>query len=353
MLSCKSEGSNCACFASALKALYHAGMDTKWLEDFISLAETHSFSRSAELRHVTQPAFSRRIQSLEAWLGADLIDRTSYPTCLTPAGKVFYEQALEMLGQIDRARALMRGKRPAGHTTIDFAVPHTLSLTYIPKWLTLLEQGFGRMHTRLMALNVHDAVMTMVEGGCDLLLCYHHPRQPVQLDAVRYDMLVLGTETLRAYSRCDRSGMPELVLPGNAATPLPFLSYTSNAYLGRMVELILADAVRPLFLEKCYETDMAEGLKMMALEGHGIGFLPDSAVVREVRQKLLARADNDDPGWQVQMEIRLYRERPSAQRPGKPVVERLWNFLMQREQAESRATSRKRKGVANRSAGAV
>lgn len=304
-------------------------METKWLEDFISLAETHSFSRSAALRHVTQPAFSRRIQSLEAWLGADLIDRTSYPTCLTPAGEVFYEQALEMLTQIDRARALMRGKRPTGHTTIDFAVPHTLSLTYIPKWLTLLEQGFGRINTRLMALNVHDAVMTMVEGGCDLLLCYHHPRQPVQLDTAHYDMLVLGAEMLRAYARCDRSGMPELVLPGTASAPLPFLSYTSNAYLGRMTELILGDAQRPLFLEKRYETDMAEGLKMMALEGHGIVFLPESAVTRELKQKLLARADNDETAWQLQMEIRLYRERPSAQRPGKPVVERLWNFLLQ------------------------
>ena len=40
-------------------------METKWLEDFISLDETNNFSRSAALRHVTQPAFSRRIQSLE------------------------------------------------------------------------------------------------------------------------------------------------------------------------------------------------------------------------------------------------------------------------------------------------
>ena len=55
-------------------------MDTKWLEDFVSLAETRSFSRSAQLRHVTQPAFSRRIQALEAWAGTDLVDRSSYPT---------------------------------------------------------------------------------------------------------------------------------------------------------------------------------------------------------------------------------------------------------------------------------
>ena len=88
-------------------------MDTRWLEDFISLAETRSFSKSATQRHVSQPAFSRRIRSLETWLGTDLIDRTSYPTKLTPAGEVFYEQALEMLAQINTARELMRDRRGA------------------------------------------------------------------------------------------------------------------------------------------------------------------------------------------------------------------------------------------------
>jgi DNA-binding transcriptional LysR family regulator len=318
-------------------------MDTKWLEDFISLAETHSFSRSAELRHVTQPAFSRRIQSLEAWVGADLIDRTSYPTRLTPSGEVFYEQALEMLEQINNARALTRDKRPTAQTTVDFAVPHTLSLTFMPKWMTRLEAAFGPINTRLIALNVHDAVMTIVEGGCDLLLCYHHPHQPVQLDASRYDMIVLGNESLRAYSRCDKNGTPELRLPGSVAQPLPFLSYTSNAYLGRMVEMILSDPKRPLFLEKRYETDMAEGLKMMALEGHGIVFLPESAVTREVKLKQLARADDDQSAWQVNMEIRLYRERPSAARPGKPVVGRLWDYLAQQFDGKSGSGNRKPK----------
>jgi DNA-binding transcriptional LysR family regulator len=306
-------------------------METKWLEDFISLVETNNFSRSAQLRHVTQPAFSRRIQSLENWLGTDLIDRTTFPTRLTPAGVVFYEQALEMLGQINNVRELLRHQRAATRTTIDLAVPHTLSLTFVPKWLTGLEAEFGAINSRLMALNVHDAVLQLVDGGCDLLLCYHHPRQPVQLDPGRYDMLVMGREALRAYARCDKTRQPELTLPGRKSAPLPFLSYTTNAYLGRMVDLILADAKPPLYLDKRYETDMAEGLKMMALEGRGIAFLPESAVTREVKQKLLARADAGG-NWEIEMEIRLYRERPSAARPGKPIVAHLWDFLADRLQ---------------------
>ena len=83
-------------------------METKWLEDFVSLAETRSFSRSAQLRHVTQPAFSRRIQALEAWAGTDLVDRSSYPTRLTPAGETLHAQSLEMLQALHNTRAMLR-----------------------------------------------------------------------------------------------------------------------------------------------------------------------------------------------------------------------------------------------------
>ena len=89
-------------------------VDTKWLEDFISLAETRSFSRSATLRHVTQPAFSRRIQALEAWAGIDLVDRSSYPTRLTPAGETFHAQALEMT-ELLRSRTRAEPQRHVVH----------------------------------------------------------------------------------------------------------------------------------------------------------------------------------------------------------------------------------------------
>ena len=156
-------------------------MDTKWLEDFISLAETRSFSRSAQLRHVTQPAFSRRIQALEAWAGLDLVDRSSYPTRLTPAGETFHAQALEILGNLQATRNMMRGHQGAGQDMIEFAVPHSLAFTFFPHWVMDLRERFGAVKSRLVALNVHDAVMRLTEGSCDLLIAYHHPSQPLQL----------------------------------------------------------------------------------------------------------------------------------------------------------------------------
>ena len=235
-------------------------METKWLEDFVSLAETHSFSRSAQLRHVTQPAFSRRIQALEAWAGADLVDRSSYPTRLTPAGETLHGQALEMLQALQSTRAMLRGHSAAGQDVIEFAVPHTLAFTFFPAWVSSLREKFGPIKSRLIALNVHDAVMRLVEGGCDLLIAYHHPSQPLQLDTDRYQMVMLGQEVLSPYSRADAQGQPLFRMPGTPSQPLPYLGYAPGAYLGRVTDLILKQAGTAIHLDRVYETDMAEGL---------------------------------------------------------------------------------------------
>ncbi len=303
-------------------------METKWLEDFVSLAETHSFSRSAQLRHVTQPAFSRRIQSLEAWAGTDLVDRSSYPTRLTLAGETLYAQSLEMLQALQSTRAMLRGHHVAGHDVIEFAVPHTLAFTFFPAWLSSLRGEFGPIKSRLIAMNVHDAVMRLVEGSCDLLISYHHPSQPIQLDSDRYEMLSLGQEVLSPYVRADASGGPLFELPGRAGQLLPYLGYAPGAYLGRVVDLILQQSGTPIHLDRVYETDMAEGLKAMALEGHGIAFLPYSAVRKELRsKKLVSAAPREMSGLEMTLDIRVYRERPHGNLRPKGTAQALWEFL--------------------------
>jgi DNA-binding transcriptional LysR family regulator len=303
-------------------------METKWLEDFVSLAETRSFSRSAQLRHVTQPAFSRRIQALEAWAGADLVDRSSYPTRLTPAGETLYAQSLEMLQALHNTRAMLRGHATAGQDVIEFAVPHTLAFTFFPAWLSTLREQFGPIKTRLIAMNVHDAAMRLVEGSCDVLIAYHHASQPLQLDADRYEMVPLGTETLAPWCKPDAHGEPLFRLPGRPAHPLPYLGYAPGAYLGRVTELLLKQSGTAIHLDRVYETDMAEGLKVMALEGHGIAFLPHSAVKKELRaHKLVTPAPPELAGLEIAMEVRAYRERPSARQPAKGTAQALWSFL--------------------------
>lgn len=306
-------------------------MEMKWVEDFLSVAETLNFTLSARLRHVTQPAFSRRIRALENWLGAELFDRASYPTQLTPAGKLFLVQAREMLEHTLYSRAMLRGQVADAQGAMQFAMPHTLSLTYFPKWLSEIEKVTGMMAVRLEASNVHDAVMALVDGNCDLMLSYHHAYQSMELDSRRYAMLEIGSESIRPYAKADARGRPIYSLPGSAGKPLPFLCYSSSAALGRVVEKILNECAAPVHLFRRFETDLAEGLKMMAIQGHGIAWLPGSAVAQELADGKLALAidaelagdaDTGTP-WCADMKVCIYRDRERR----RPLLDRLWNHL--------------------------
>lgn len=305
-------------------------MEIKWVEDFLSVVETLNFSRSAKLRHVTQPAFGRRIRALETWLGADLFDRSSYPCSLTPAGESFVPIAREMLSQSTQARLILRGQLAGKQSLIKLAMPHTLLLTLYPRLLLQIEQSTGLLCSSVQATNVHDAVMALVERHCDLLICYHHPQQGIDLDAERYAMLSLGKEPLRPYAQALQRGVPKYALPGTSADPVPFLSYASYSSLSRIVEKQLSDSVRPVHLLRRFESDLAEGLKSMALEGHGVAWLPASAITRELAEgKLaLAVAPNDQEAlrqgwWCDEMDIRVYRRKDD----NRPDLDRIWASL--------------------------
>lgn len=309
-------------------------METKWIEDFLSVAETLNFSRAAKLRNMTQPAFSRRIRALESWLGAELFDRAVYPTRLTPAGETFLVHARDMLAQAIQSRSVLRGQAADVQSVVSFAMPHTLSLTYFPQWLGGVESSVGMLVVRMVATNVHDSVMELVGGNCDLLMCYHHAFQSVELDSQRYEGLKLGHEFIRPYARADAFGKPVHVLPGSAAKPVPFLSYSSSASLGRIVDKLLGDGPAPVHLFRRFEGDLAEGLKTMAVHGHGVAWLPESAARREVKDGVLTLAiessgegEGEVPGaaaWCGVMDIRIYRDRGNK----RPAVERIWNHLL-------------------------
>lgn len=307
-------------------------METKWLEDFVSLVETRSFSRSAQLRHVTQPAFSRRIQSLEAWAGADLVDRSSYPMRLTAAGETLYPQALEMLQALQATRAMLRTHASAGQDVIEFAIPHTLAFTFFPAWVSGLREGFGPLKSRLTALNVHDAVLRLTEGSCDLLIAYHHASQPLALDAAHYEVTSLGHEVLAPYAAPNDKGLPLFMLPGTRERPLPYLGYAPGAYLGQTVDQLLKQASVPVHLDRMYETDMSEGLKAMALQAHGVAFLPQSAVTRDVEAGRLVSAAPPALVADVQAHLQILacRAKPTGRHPTKPSVDALWAFLTQK-----------------------
>src|ERR1051326_7657695 len=207
-------------------------MDLEWLQSFVHLAQTGSFSRSAEESNVTQPAFSRRIKAIEAWLGTPLVDRSTYPTKLTVRGREFLNVAEEVIRALHAIRRDFADVRRRETDIINIAALHTLSLTFFPKWIGHLGSEIRKLNYRLISDNLHDCVQALVEGNCDLLLCYTHASTPMMLDPTRFPSIVLGTETVIPVSAPRGGRRPLFSLPGRAEQPGPLLAYFPHSLLG-------------------------------------------------------------------------------------------------------------------------
>lgn len=295
-------------------------MDHKWLEDFITLAQERSFSRAAELRHVTQPQFSRRIRALELWTGADLINRAVLPLALTAEGEELLPVARRAVASLTDTRERIRHARGA-LDWVTLATGRTLSRTAVPDWLARVKRGVGEMRLRIMTGSIAEGATALEQGAADFLLSFTHPHLPLLLDEQRFEGLTLGTDELVAVSAPRPDSQPLHALPGTARKPACVLGYAPTLALSQ----ILQDALRrntatagELHLHTVTESDFAESLHEQALRGVGLAWLPRGLVADDLRRSLLVLADSDASA--IHFEIRLYR----SCSPRNEQVARIW-----------------------------
>jgi DNA-binding transcriptional LysR family regulator len=110
-------------------------MELTWIEDFLALAASRHFTRAAEARHTTQSAFSRRVQRLEDWLGAKLLNRDAAPVTLTPAGEEFLLRAQRLREDILDARRVTLSVTSHFAQTLRIITTNTIATSFLPDWI--------------------------------------------------------------------------------------------------------------------------------------------------------------------------------------------------------------------------
>jgi DNA-binding transcriptional LysR family regulator len=292
-------------------------MDTRWLQDFVVLAETGNFTRAAARRHLSQAAFSRRIQSLEQWVGAALIDRSAFPTRLTEEGERFLPQALEVLARLGDARAAAADPAGDGRAHVRIALPYALATARFPGWWSQWSDD-GRLSAALTLGNIHDIGTAFVSESVDVLICHHGDEPPISLDDSLYERLVIDVEALRPFA----ARSLRLSWPGSEREPVPLLAYTPGVYFARLADSIIEQAPGRLIARRVIESDMADVLCRAAMAGHGVAWLPMSTVAAIAGDALRPVGE---PGWGGRLSIVAFRHRRSR----RPATARLWKALQQ------------------------
>lgn len=298
-------------------------MQLKWLEDFITLAHERSFTRAAELRHVTHPAFGRRIRALEAWAGTPLIERGGGPMRLTPAGQALLETAEQTARGLAQSHEELQAIAGRHARTVTLATGRTLARTLVADWLVRLRPllgADGELHIRTGSLA--ETVDGLERGDADFALLYHHPALVVPLDARQFQHLTLASDRLVPVARADAQGAPLYSLSGQA--PVPHVAHARTLALGRLLEDHLAHHPSRPRLQRLLECDSPDANHAYVLKGLGVSWLPWSLVHADCRAKRLAPAG--ERRLEVCFDVRLYRPK---RRLG-PLAETLWSALARR-----------------------
>jgi DNA-binding transcriptional LysR family regulator len=166
-------------------------MDLATLNAFIAIAELGSFSEAAERLHLTQPAVSKRIASLEQQLSVRLFDRLGREVSLTEAGRALLPRAYQILNVLDDTRRALTNLNGEISGRLTLATSHHIGLHRLPPLLRAFTRAHPQVALDIQFLDSEVAYEEVLHGRAELAVITLAPetRKPVHAVAVWDDPL--------------------------------------------------------------------------------------------------------------------------------------------------------------------
>lgn len=133
---------------------------------FAKVASTRSFSGAARELGISQATASKHVQTLEDWLGARLLNRTTRRVALTEVGESFFVQCSRILEEMEAARSSAKPEAPVRGT-----LRITAPVVFGSRRLGPLVAGFLQRHPELtLNVDLSDRSFDLIEEGYDLAI---------------------------------------------------------------------------------------------------------------------------------------------------------------------------------------
>jgi LysR family transcriptional activator of glutamate synthase operon len=245
-------------------------MELFQLKYFVNIADTLSFSRSAESLHVSQPALSHQMQQLERELGTKLFDRQSRRIKLTPSGEVFLPLAQAVLFRADEAVRVLKEHMGVEAGEVRVGCNPSVATYVAPKLLASFRTTYPRVTVELVEGGDADLARMVLEGNIDFAVVTASG-SPTTLDTT-----FLTAEELMVVVRPGHhlAGRRSVALPELANEAFLFPSESFN------VTVQVMEACRSAGFEPRvpYRTGSVESVKNCVRQGLGISVLPAMTV---------------------------------------------------------------------------
>jgi DNA-binding transcriptional LysR family regulator len=159
-------------------------MDLATLNAFIAIAETASFSGAGERLHLTQPAISKRIASLESQLNMRLFDRLGREVTLTEAGRALLPRAYQILNVLDDTRRALSNLNGEISGRLTLATSHHIGLHRLPPLLRAFTRAYPQVALDIQFLDSEVAYEEILHGRAELAVITLAPETHAPVKAV-------------------------------------------------------------------------------------------------------------------------------------------------------------------------
>ncbi|MEQ5833921.1 LysR family transcriptional regulator [Marinobacter sp. NFXS9] len=246
-------------------------MDTQALSAFVAIVDHQSFSEAAEALHLTQPAVSKRLASLENQLGAPLVERGQRSFSLTESGRRLLPYARRILDELHNARLDLSATTGRIGGRLPVIASHHIGLHHLPAWLRRFNRDYPDVTLELQFMDSESAFDHLKRRTCELAFVTLSDAMDRQFDikAQWEDPMVFVAGTTHPLASMPQ---PEL---SDLARYDALLPDTKTATYRVISRLFMAEN---LTLRLQMPTNYLETIKMMSSVGLGWSVLPHSMV---------------------------------------------------------------------------
>ncbi|WP_426977578.1 LysR substrate-binding domain-containing protein [Pseudarthrobacter sp. O4] len=262
-------------------------MELRHLRYFVAVAELLHFGQAAERLHMAQPPLSQQIRALEAEIGVELLARTTRNVSLTPAGAVFYDDALRILKSVDEAvdRVKRFGDGQLGGLRVGFT--GSASYRQLPEFVRIVKAEMPGV-----SLDIHTEMLTpeqeeaLANSELDVAFLRPPTRTPgISSRLVGREPLVLIVSAQHRLSRRESVSMAELRDEGFIMYPAGSGSVVNDA-------VVHACLKAGFVVRREHEATKTSTVLSLVAGGLGVALVPDS--VRSFRLDGVAFVAVDD-----------------------------------------------------------
>lgn len=261
-------------------------MQIESLKVYCDLAETESFTKAAQINHITQSAVSQQISSLERQFKSLLIERSKKKFRLTREGQVLYDYSKQIIQTYDSLYSKLQEIKDIVSGTIRLSTIYSVGLHDLPPYLKKFLKAFPTVNVHVEYRRSNQVYEDVLGNVVDLgLVAYPQRDSKLEIVPLRKDMLVLICHPQHPIAKLRSIRLKDI---GGQK----FIGFEPDIPTRRAIDKILKE--QEVTVQHVMEFDNIETVKRAVEIDAGISIVPHGTVTQEISKQTLTEVKIED-----------------------------------------------------------